>query len=481
MLIIPFDRAINWRQPPLVTLALILVNILCFVFWQSGEEHALEEAMDYYVASGLLDIEYAGFERHLGRHASERGLPPLQAAREAPSRLYFRMLDDYRFMQLLHDDRIVRPQQPEFADWKRKRSAFDQRLRQVTFLEYGLKTAQPDWQSLLAHMFLHADFSHLFGNMFFLLAVGFLVEAVLGAPLYLLCYLLTGLGSAAFDLLLGGDSFIPGVGASGAIAGLMGMYAALYWLRPVRFFYFVYVYFDYISLPAIVLLPLWMGNEIYQMWSTPDSRVNFLAHLGGLCSGALIAWIIRGHTSRDTDLAGLQDTAHDFEQRLQQAQALNQQQEYKQSLPLLRRLYRDRPDDQRVLYQLYQAECLYPDSEQFHQLSLHILGLQADNPALASLVHETFVSYLKLAKPAPRINGRLACRLIGTFHATGRFRDVERLGLLLARNGGRCPEQQTVFLQMQQRALEKGDGPRARLFATLATSGHVTQTAQSQP
>lgn len=109
-----------------------------------------------------------------------------------------------------------------------------------------------------------------------------------GAPIAITT--IGGLASVGFYWLVATPSLVPGIGASGAIAGLMGMYTVLYWTRPMRFFYFILVYFDYVRLPAIVLLPLWIGSQLVQMALDGDSQINYLAHLGGLLGGALIGW-----------------------------------------------------------------------------------------------------------------------------------------------------------------------------------------------
>lgn len=468
MLIIPFDRPLDWRHPPAVTLLLILINTLCFAFWQGGEDAAMEDAMGYYASSGLLETEYPLFEQYLSeKKGLHKPIPPLDKARQAPEYLYFAMLREPDFARKAKAGTLIPQQDEAYADWAANRRTLSQKLSKVTFLEYGLKTASPTWQSLLAHMFLHADFMHLFGNMFFLLAVGLLVEGVLGSRTYLLCYLVAGLGSTSLDFLFTPDQFIPGIGASGAIAGVMGMLTVLYWTRPVRFFYFLFVYFDFIRLPAIVLLPLWVGNELFQLFSQPYSNINFLAHLGGLGSGALIGWIVRRTPAFQMERLEQQDREKEFQTRLAGAYELLRNQDYKAALPLLRKLNKEHPENLQLLFNLYDAEKIYPASEEYHQISLGIFELRARDAQTAGRIHETFQNYMMKAQPKPRLNKRILCRLIGTFDRCGKQNDVDKLAQILAKKRVRCAEQLAVLQQIHDTALRNGELQRTKIYRAL--------------
>jgi membrane associated rhomboid family serine protease len=266
LLLIPFDRKLDWRRPPLLTFALIVINVLVFFVFQADEEPRTEEALSYYAQSGLAEIEIPRYREYLREQDPENEFLTLpEAPSKIPSDWYLAPNFDPGFMQRLGAGEIVGPDEPGYDDWRRKRKRFEDKLAGVATYGYGLIPAKPTLQGVIGHMFLHGDLTHLLGNMFFLLAVGFLVEGTLGRTAFLVCYLSGGLISAGFDLVFDAERLGPGIGASGAIAGLMGMYAVLYWTRRVRFFYFIVAYFDYVSLPAIALLPIWLLNEGSQM------------------------------------------------------------------------------------------------------------------------------------------------------------------------------------------------------------------------
>ena len=134
-------------------------------------------------------------------------------------------------------------------------------------------------------MFMHANFFHLLGNMIFLWLIGCSLEMAGKRAPYLSIYLLTGIFAALFFGMVYRHSTIPLVGASGAISGIIGAYTVLFGLRKVKIFLSLGFYFNYIKVRAISLLPIWIGNELYQLKWGGDSNVAYVAHVGGLLSG----------------------------------------------------------------------------------------------------------------------------------------------------------------------------------------------------
>ncbi|MDZ7748084.1 MAG: rhomboid family intramembrane serine protease [Halofilum sp. (in: g-proteobacteria)] len=114
---------------------------------------------------------------------------------------------------------------------------------------------------------------------------------------------------------------MPLVGASGAVAGLMGLCGVLYGRRPIRFFYFIGVYADYVKAPALVLLGLWLGKEVFQFLRYSElSNVAYTAHIGGLLTGAAAGAAVRFGTGA-VDEAALDEprATEAFERRLAEA------------------------------------------------------------------------------------------------------------------------------------------------------------------
>jgi membrane associated rhomboid family serine protease len=151
--------------------------------------------------------------------------------------------------------------------------------------------------SLFGHMFLHAGFSHIGGNMLFLWIFGDNVEDALGHFRYLLFYVLCGLAAAGLQVALMPSSTVPMLGASGAIAGVLAAYGLLYprspiqVLNPIPVLWFAWGLFFW--LPAwIVIGEFFLVN----LWSTVTGAgggVAFAAHVGGFIAGLLLSPLLR--------------------------------------------------------------------------------------------------------------------------------------------------------------------------------------------
>ena len=150
--------------------------------------------------------------------------------------------------------------------------------------QLGLGPAEFSLYTLITYQFLHGGWGHIIGNLVFLFLLGFTVEKALGAGRFLLAYLLCGALSGVVFTAFSMGSHIPLVGASGSISGLMGMYVAIYGLQRIRFFYFVGVYFNYFRAPALAILPVWLGKEIYDYWFAGATGI---AGLCGWCGSRL--------------------------------------------------------------------------------------------------------------------------------------------------------------------------------------------------
>jgi membrane associated rhomboid family serine protease len=131
-------------------------------------------------------------------------------------------------------------------------------------------------------MFMHGGWAHIAGNMLYLWIFGDNIENALGHVRYLFFYLLCGFAAAIGQIIMGPDSVIPMLGASGAISGVLGGYILLYPRRPVR----AILFYVFTTVPAFVAIGVWI---IYQVilgfLSPPGSGVAYAAHIGGFVAG----------------------------------------------------------------------------------------------------------------------------------------------------------------------------------------------------
>jgi len=153
-------------------------------------------------------------------------------------------------------------------------------------------TPDPFWLTLFSSMFLHAGWTHILGNMLFLFVFGIHVERSMGGPRYLVFYLICGLGANALEIATSAGSNLPGLGASGAISGVLAAYLLLYpashvrTLIPLGFLYWA------ARVPAWVFIGLWFLLQLFSgLASISDATsggVAYSAHVGGFVTGLLL-------------------------------------------------------------------------------------------------------------------------------------------------------------------------------------------------
>ena len=167
------------------------------------------------------------------------------------------------------------------------------------FFDWGLVPAAARPETFVTSMFLHGGLMHLGGNMLFLWVFGDNMEDAFGHLGFLIFYLLGGLAAAGAQFFSDPASTVPMVGASGAIAGVMGGYLLLYPKARVDILIILIVIFRVIPVPAWIVLGAWFGIQIIQgsVTATGGGGVAYWAHAGGFAAGLgmkLPVWLRRG-------------------------------------------------------------------------------------------------------------------------------------------------------------------------------------------
>lgn len=158
------------------------------------------------------------------------------------------------------------------------------------------ESAVPPIVTLLTCIFLHGGWMHFIGNMWFLHIFGDNVEDRFGHLGYLGFYLLTGIAASGTHLLTNASSPIPTIGASGAIAGVMGAYFLLYPRARVLTILPIFFFFEIIVVPAPVFLGIWFLIQFFQgamSISSTGAGVAWWAHIGGFAAGLALVWLLK--------------------------------------------------------------------------------------------------------------------------------------------------------------------------------------------
>jgi membrane associated rhomboid family serine protease len=159
-----------------------------------------------------------------------------------------------------------------------------------------------NWITILTAMFMHAGWAHILGNMLFFWVFGPQIEDVMGPLRFLAFYLLGGLVATAAQILIDPTSTVPNLGASGAIAGVMGAFLITYPRDRIRTILFLFIFVQVTLIPAILLVGFWflvqLFSEVGALAQVQGGGVAYMAHIGGFAFGALTARLFESRKRR---------------------------------------------------------------------------------------------------------------------------------------------------------------------------------------
>jgi membrane associated rhomboid family serine protease len=273
-LTIPIRTEKETVKLPYVTMGLILVNL---VVWVITDKIVRRE---YREIAGLNNRMTSIMMPSL-REWQERDPEYLRTT--APDKVRLRYYNEVAKNSL----------RPEQEEWRALYVELQARLENRLFIRWGFIPARFSLWKLFLSLFLHASFLHLFGNMLFLWAVGCNLEDDWGWWGFLICYLLSGVMAWGLHMLRQPDSLIPGVGASGAIAGIMGVFLVKYYSVKIKFLYIFLLRFwkpvGFFTSYAYIVIPFWFLLQIIGTRSGGESGTAYWAHIGGFLFGSLFA------------------------------------------------------------------------------------------------------------------------------------------------------------------------------------------------
>ena len=162
---------------------------------------------------------------------------------------------------------------------------------------YALIPANPTILTIFSSMFMHGGFTHIIFNMWFLWIFGDNIESVLGHKKYLLFYFLCGIGAGLSQIQINPESTIPMVGASGAIAGVLGAYLFRFPRATVHVLVILIIFITFIRVPAMIVIGFWFLSNLTAGIGTlgieQTGGTAWFAHIGGFISGVLFNYLFK--------------------------------------------------------------------------------------------------------------------------------------------------------------------------------------------
>ena len=263
---------------PYLTMGLIIVNVVIWLF--TNRVVTRERAELAAIQERMFDIE---FEYSAQIAAGDPRFFYTHTAMEIHERFY---------------DKVVRvSRMGNFEEWLSLYDALKIRINDTFFHRWGFIPGRFSFLKLLFAIFIHASFFHLFGNMLFFWCVGCNLEDDWGWAGFMICYVLSGVTAGGLHMLKSPDSMVPCVGASGAIAGIMGVFLVKYYKVRIKFFYLWLLRFwkpwGYFTSYAGIVIPIWFAEQMIGATSGAEDGVGYWAHIGGFLFGAAAAGVIQ--------------------------------------------------------------------------------------------------------------------------------------------------------------------------------------------
>jgi membrane associated rhomboid family serine protease len=464
MLIIPVSGGPQ-RRFPCATIFLILLNIGIFIYFQHNEQQKYMQAVSWARSSGLLEIELEVYQEYLQRR--HEALPDVLHDIKKPATIFQHLIKDDQFQSALRQQILIPPADPRFADWAPKRKIFEEKLNQSLAYSFGYSPARKNYLGIATYMFLHDKVILLIGNMLFLWLVGSWIEIGIGRILYLGIYLMAGAFSGLAFGFIHPFSQGPLLGASGAIAGLMGTYLLVYCGKRCRVLCSLGFCSRHTTVFGWFLLPFWISKEVYLFVNFPETQA-VAAHVGGLLAGISIGLIFRTHKGKRAEReesppelqeAPIQSAPLLPEQDLQASDNLSDKEAADLREKILVALKKD-PDNLTELARLFHCDKRSPKSDQFHRTAGKLLR-QLTALERSQDLYAYFEEYKQMSG-APRLQPSIMLALAEIHIRSSNTAQAARFLLLLLKQRSQYPGLPSSLFKLGSAYREQGKEERAK-------------------
>ncbi len=398
MLLLPIGRDdAEIRRHAWVSYAIIALNILAFVAVETAERRR----------TAKIDQEWTEAWVYISRHPYLEVPPSMSEVLNPNAKRY---LDLQRARAQRPPPEIARREQVRFNTIAQEAVDAYKNMPKVRF---GYVPAEGGAFRLVSSMFVHAGFLHLLFNLLFFFVSGPFVEDVFGRPVFAALYLAGGLAATLTYAVNHPVSTIPLVGASGAIAAVMGAYFVRFLKSKVEFLFVPLLirpslHFRFF-LPAFVVLPLWFAKQLLEMLGEDSGSVAFSAHVGGFVFGIAAALIVKltRFEEQYVNPAVEKETTWALDERTVRAMAARDQGDYAAAKRELGAVLREKPADIDALQTAVEVAQRSEDAPMLDSCGTRLLNRYAEekqNDLAASLIQELTMQPL----PVPKFLGRAA-------------------------------------------------------------------------
>lgn len=266
---IPIRSEKDVRRMPNVTIGLIFINFIIWIITNHILGNQVKELES--IHEQMVEIE----ARYIMRDLSILNEQSFDAIHE-------------RFLK----EEIIPPNSEDYNQLRNLYETFEMKRNNTVLYKWGFIPQKFELIKIFTSIFIHANFLHLIGNMLFLWLVGCNIEDDWTWKVFLGLYIASGFFASILHAIASAQSQVPCVGASGAIAGIMGAFMIRNYKIKIKFAYFFWILFrplfGTVSIPAYIVLPFWFLQQLLGTGAGSESGVAYWAHIGGFVFGAIV-------------------------------------------------------------------------------------------------------------------------------------------------------------------------------------------------
>ena len=396
MILLPIGRDdAEIRRHAWVSYAIIALNVLAFVAVETAERRRMQR----------IDREWSEAWVFISRRPYLEVPPSMSEVLNPNAKRY---LDIQRLRARRPPEPIARREQVQFNAIAQEAVDAYHGMPKVRF---GYIPSEGGFFRLISSMFVHAGFLHLLFNLLFFFVSGPFVEDVFGRPMFAALYVLGGLAATLTYGVNHPTSVIPLVGASGAIAAVMGAYFVRFLKSKVEFLFIPLIvrptlHFRFF-LPAFVVLPLWFAKQLLEMRGEGSGSVAFSAHVGGFVFGAAVALIVKviGFEEKYVNPAVEKETTWALDERTVRAMTARDQGDYEAAKHELGAVLREKPADLDALRTAVDVARRSEDAPMLDSCATRLLGRYAEEKQ-DDLAVDLITELTEQPLPVPKFLGR---------------------------------------------------------------------------
>lgn len=428
-MLIPAHTLADWKKPPVVTLMLVLISALVFFTFQWNDRQEQAAADELYTAR-LLQLEWPYYETHLLKQNQKAMFDELESARQLGDQttLAQRLGADRRFADSLIEDGKSFMEAAAYEQWRSARETYNSLRDSQSRFALGLDPQRQRPITYVTSLFLHPDILLLGMNIVLILTLGLALEGVLGGGRVLTGFLLSGIVGGLVHQMTAQHGVFPLTGASTAVAGLMGMYAARFRLQRQEFTYIAGTF----TASTVLVWLLFASKEGAEWFLHLQPPVNLAAHAAALLAGAgfLLAgerWFPR---IAETEAPVEEETTDEelaFRGELARALDAVGRMDFAEAKRRLLALSQQRPGDTRVLVQLYHVLKLEPQSASFDKIARHLFNLNTVDEAGLRQSLNLYRDYSKLSFDKGALDTETSLKLAMKFARLKEVKEADKI------------------------------------------------------